>query len=79
MVGLFVNDEWKRIRKEAIVVYFTVLFQHLPRETDENRKTLSQNSQFPVQDSNLGRPKGEAGVLHFGVILNPFHYTNRII
>jgi len=32
VVGLFVNDKWERIWKEAIMSYIKVLSQHLPRE-----------------------------------------------
>jgi len=40
--------------------------------SDENHRNRSQDSQFPVKDSNPGRPEYEEGVLHFRVILNPF-------
>jgi hypothetical protein len=40
--------------------------------SDENHRNLSQDSQSPVKDSNLGRPEYEEGVLHFRVIPNPF-------
>jgi hypothetical protein len=40
----------------------TVLSRHLPEGTDENHKTLSQDSRSPSRDLNPGPSEYEAGV-----------------
>jgi len=39
------------------VAKFKVLYQHLPRGTEENHINVSQNSWCPSTDSNLAFPK----------------------
>jgi hypothetical protein len=39
-----VNDEWKRMRKEAAVGYFEVLTRSLPEVTKKNHEIPSRNS-----------------------------------
>jgi hypothetical protein len=34
------NEKLKRIQKEHILVYFTVLSRHMPGQTEENHKAL---------------------------------------
>jgi hypothetical protein len=36
------NNELQRMWKEAVMTYFKVLFQHLPRRTEENYKNFNQ-------------------------------------
>jgi hypothetical protein len=66
-----VNNDWENVWKEAIVISFKVLSQHMAGESDENHKNLSQAYQFPVEDLKQGCPENDEGVPHFGVILNP--------
>jgi hypothetical protein len=59
-----VNNEFEGIWKEMFVACFKVLFHHLLRGTEDNHiKKLSQDGWSPGQDSNLGPPEYEAGVL----------------
>jgi len=67
-----VNNEWERIWKEAVVINFNVLSQYMAGGSDENHKSLSQDRQSSVKDSNPRRPEYEEGVPHFRAVLNPF-------
>lgn len=40
MVRLIKNNEFERIQKEVVMVYFMVLSQHLPGENGENHKKI---------------------------------------
>jgi hypothetical protein len=60
---MIVNDELEKIWKEAVMTKFKVLSWYLPGGSEENHKNLSQDSQSPSQDLNLGPPEYEAGVL----------------
>jgi len=45
--------ELGRLWKEADMVYFNVLYQHLPGGTEKNHENVSHNSQPLSQESNL--------------------------
>jgi hypothetical protein len=49
--------------KKSVVAKLKVLNQHLPVVTEENHKTLSQDSLSVGQDLNMRPPKYKAGVL----------------
>jgi hypothetical protein len=42
MKGWYVSDELERMSKEAVVVYFKVLFVYLPGGTEEQHKNPDQ-------------------------------------
>jgi hypothetical protein len=52
-----INDELERIWKEAVLALFQVLSQHLTGELRKLMENLSQDSQSPGRDLNLGPPK----------------------
>jgi hypothetical protein len=49
--------------KEAVTGWFKVLSHHFPGEAEENHENLSQYSQYPDQDFNLGPPKYKAQLI----------------
>lgn len=55
-----VNTELERIRMEAVMAYFKVLSQHLPRM---NAEILNQNIQAHGWESNLWHPAYKTRVL----------------
>jgi hypothetical protein len=58
-----VNDELKRVWKDAVVAYFKVLTQNLPGWTERNHENQCQDIRSPGRDLNPGPAEYEAGVL----------------
>jgi hypothetical protein len=54
---------WKGFGRKQVWPSFKVLSQYLPGWTEENHKNLSQDSQSRGQDTNVGPPEYESGVL----------------
>jgi hypothetical protein len=53
------DDELERMWKEAVVAYFKVLSRHSPGGTEENTKTLSQDSLAELGAGYLPNTKQE--------------------
>jgi hypothetical protein len=62
-LGWLVNNELRRMRKEAIVAQFEVLSWHLPGKVEENLEVLIRDSSSSGRGFNWGSPEYEAGVL----------------
>jgi prolyl oligopeptidase PreP (S9A serine peptidase family) len=59
----YVNVEFERTLKEAIMALFTMISRHLPGETEKNHRNLSQDSRPPngehsTKDRGLYRSPG---------------------
>jgi hypothetical protein len=57
---IYVNDEQKRMWKEAAMAYFKVLFLLCLEGLRETTKSLSQESRSPDRDLNPEPPEYEA-------------------
>jgi hypothetical protein len=69
------NNELERIWKEAVRAYFKTLSWHLPRMR-KIMKNLSQDSQSPGRDLNLGPPKYVAVSRNVGTEPIGVHHMN---
>jgi len=62
-----VNDELKRMWKEAVVAYLRYVSQHLPEGTEKNHEKHQRVSRSSSRDLNTGYIKHVAGVLTTGL------------
>jgi hypothetical protein len=49
MLGLSVNNEYERMRKEPVVANFNLLPRYLPGVTEEETMNLSHETDFPPE------------------------------
>jgi hypothetical protein len=58
---MIVNKELEKIRTEAVMTYYKILYQHLPTRTEENHKNLSLDNQSlaDIQTQDLLNMKQE--------------------